>query len=74
MIIIIAVGVFFTGIVLCIHGRHKYGVLPPELIRILFFINICDLMHIAPPPELTKFWHENQVRLLFLNSEPRILI
>ncbi|KAK6104065.1 Neurotransmitter-gated ion-channel ligand binding domain family protein [Brugia pahangi] len=63
-IIVISTATFCTCTVLCIHGHHKNGKLPPVLIRILFFKYICNYLCISPPYELIMLWNGKEGNVL----------
>ncbi|EJW88494.1 hypothetical protein WUBG_00597 [Wuchereria bancrofti] len=63
-IIVISTATFCTCTVLCIHGHHKNGKLPPVLIRILFFKYICNYLCISPPCELIMLWSGREENVL----------
>uniref|UniRef100_A0A0R3RV86 Neur_chan_LBD domain-containing protein n=1 Tax=Elaeophora elaphi TaxID=1147741 RepID=A0A0R3RV86_9BILA len=55
-IIVISTATFCTCTVLCIHGNHRNGKLPPSFVRILFFKYICNYLCVSPPHELMMLW------------------
>ncbi|VDP11621.1 unnamed protein product [Onchocerca flexuosa] len=59
-IIVISTATFCTCAVFRIHNRHKYGNLPPILVRKLFFNYICNYLCISPPHELMMLWNRSK--------------
>ncbi|VDK70152.1 unnamed protein product [Onchocerca ochengi] len=63
-IIVISTATFCTCAVFRIHNRHKYGNLPPILVRKLFFNYICNYLCISPPHELMMLWNGSKENVL----------
>lgn len=61
IIIVTSVGTFCTSAILYVHGHHKYGKLPPNTMRKLFFIHISNYLCLSPPYELVKLWNDVEV-------------
>uniref|UniRef100_A0A915BC90 Uncharacterized protein n=1 Tax=Parascaris univalens TaxID=6257 RepID=A0A915BC90_PARUN len=58
IIIIVSIGTFFTIIVLSVQGRRKFGKMPTEIVRVVFFVYIAHWMCLSVPSQLLQLWDE----------------
>lgn len=58
IIIIVSIGTFLTSIVLSVQGRRKFGKMPTEIVRVVFFVYIAHWMCLSVPSQLLQLWDE----------------
>uniref|UniRef100_A0A914RHW8 Uncharacterized protein n=1 Tax=Parascaris equorum TaxID=6256 RepID=A0A914RHW8_PAREQ len=65
IIIIVSIGTFFTIIVLSVQGRRKFGKMPTEIVRVVFFVYIAHWMCLSVPSQLLQLWDELNFSVLY---------